>query len=214
MTPDERLNAALAADDPACAVLDLAQDLKAEGLTQVALYELFEAALEATDAGDPRHDALADTLDLIHGGPWVRGNALFEAELRDVAPSAQDLELVRQLVPHWYAWRRWAEELLCRVYSLERVEHIARTNRRGARHPIPGSNWTYRAHGVGVDVDRGINGGGIDFDFDKPDPDTWRLRLFAEKQLNAGNLPFDLYRPLLDDERRFEAASRQVLAGR
>ncbi len=68
----------------------------------------------------------------------------------------------------------------------------------------------YRTHGVGVDIDRGIRCGGIDFDFDKPNPDPWRLRLFAEKQLNAGNLPSEYVR-LVDDEERFELAAGVVL---
>jgi hypothetical protein len=47
-----------------------------------------------------------------------------------------------------------------------------------------------------VDIDRGLMSGGIDFDFDKQHPDPWRLKLFAEKQLNAGNIPWEDYRSL------------------
>ncbi|MFT3772613.1 MAG: hypothetical protein QM820_45055 [Minicystis sp.] len=63
-----------------------------------------------------------------------------------------------------------------------------------------------------MDIDRGLACGGIDFDFDKPAPDPWRLRRFAEKQLNAGTLPPLDYRRLTDDEERFERAAKMVLA--
>jgi hypothetical protein len=120
-----------------------------------------------------------------------------------------DIELVRALIPHWYATRKWAEELLCRVLGLENASDVLRPEHRG-RKAIPGSMWTYRTHGIGVDIDRGIRSGGIDFDFDKPDPDPWRLELFAEKQLNAGNLGPE-YLDLVDDEDRFKKAADAVL---
>ncbi len=123
--------------------------------------------------------------------------------------TAHDIELVRALLPHWFATRRWAEELLCRTLQLETAEDVLRPEYRGWRL-IPGSTWAYRTHGVGVDIDRGISSGGIDFDFDKPNPDPWRLRVFAEKQLNAGNLPWEYVR-LVDDEERFERAAIAVI---
>jgi hypothetical protein len=122
-----------------------------------------------------------------------------------------DEGLIRALIPHWYATRRWAEELLCRVLGLKSPNEVLQREHRG-RKVLAGSMWTYRTHGAGVDVDRGIRSGGIDFDFDKPDPDPWRLELFAEKQLNAGNLGPE-YAALIDDEDRFKNAAEAVLRG-
>lgn len=127
------------------------------------------------------------------------------------AVNTQDEDLIRLLLPQWYAWRRWAEELLCRSFALAAPEEILKRPGKGGVHAIPGTTWHYRAHGVGVDIDRGLVSGGIDFDFDKQDPDPWRLKLFAEKQLNAGNLPWGDYRSLLDDEERFTSAAMLVL---
>lgn len=127
-----------------------------------------------------------------------------------IVPDESDVELVRALVPHWHATRRWAEELLCRTLGLAKAEDVLLHEHRGTKL-IPGSLWTYRTHGVGVDLDRGLASGGIDFDFDKPEPDAWRLRIFAEKQLNAGHLPPLEYRRLIDDEDRFTRAAHTVL---
>jgi hypothetical protein len=57
-----------------------------------------------------------------------------------------------------------------------------------------------------VDITKPGNKGGIDFDFDKPEPDEWRLREFLIKQLNDGNLTKKIYRPLLQDKKRFSLA--------
>lgn len=68
------------------------------------------------------------------------------------------------------------------------------------------TTWFFRTHGIGVDVFRTWNVGGIDFDFDKVDPDPWRLGIFLEKQLNAGSLSFEKYGKLIDDEERLKIA--------
>lgn len=52
-------------------------------MTQRELYELFETALRRTEADSPRYDALADALDLIHGGPWAKGRALYPEPLSE-----------------------------------------------------------------------------------------------------------------------------------
>jgi hypothetical protein len=121
-----------------------------------------------------------------------------------------DVSLIRDLVPHWYSTRRWAEELLVRALGLTDAKDVLTTQHRG-RKPIPGSNWTYRTHGCGVDLFRTSGGGGIDFDFDKPNPDCWRLRLFAEKQWHVGNLP-QTYQHLIEDEDRFDKLAAAVIA--
>lgn len=63
------------------AVLALARSLKDEGLGQVALYVLFQTQLQQTDDEGMRYDALTDTMDLIWGGGWAKGQALFNEEL-------------------------------------------------------------------------------------------------------------------------------------
>jgi hypothetical protein len=62
-----------------------------------------------------------------------------------------------------------------------------------------------------VDVFKTPDVGGIDFDFDKPNPDLWRLRIFIERQVNDGNLSYDSYRELLDDEALMKDAISKVL---
>jgi hypothetical protein len=121
-----------------------------------------------------------------------------------------DETLIRQLIPLWRAYRQWANTLLESCLGLERAEDILEHSHRG-RKSIPGTNWIYRTHGVGVDIYRTETAGGIDFDFNKLEPDTWRLRIFAEKQFNDGNLCYESYRNLIDDEERFIAAAKAVL---
>ncbi|MDX2441901.1 MAG: hypothetical protein QNK40_15305 [Desulfobacterales bacterium] len=110
-----------------------------------------------------------------------------------------NLEKIKKLIPLWYAQKAWAEELLVRAFNLEKPQDILQSEYRG-RKSIPGTNWMYVTHGVGVDLYRTADVGGIDFDFDKPDPDEWRLRIFFEKQYNEGNLPLAEYRELYEDE--------------
>ena len=123
---------------------------------------------------------------------------------------SHDEEQVRLVMPHWYAMRAWAESVLCSTLGLKEVKDLFLSPGKGDTHPIPGSTFSYSAHGVGVNVDRGVDGGGIDFDFDQKIPDAHRLHRFCIKQLNAGNLPIT-YRELLDDYDRFVSAARAVL---
>ena len=85
MTPSQRLQAALQSDSPAQAVLALARMLRDEGMPQVALYRLYLDALqrhnEKASDNDTLYDALADTMDLIWGGGWAKGHALFDQAL-------------------------------------------------------------------------------------------------------------------------------------
>jgi hypothetical protein len=85
-----RFEAALADPQPAAALNTLARSLKAEGVTQATLYHLFTEYQIKTDGHDPRYDAIVDNLDLIWGGPWAKGGALFDHALTDadVRPSA------------------------------------------------------------------------------------------------------------------------------
>jgi len=122
-----------------------------------------------------------------------------------------NLEKIEKIIPLWYAHRAWAEELLVRVFQLEAAQDIWGRDFRGQKS-IPGTNWIYRNHGIGVDIYRTADVGGIDFDFDKPDPDEWRLRIFFEKQYNEGNLPLNEYRELYEDEGLLQCFVAQALA--
>lgn len=79
----KRLEEALGARDPAAAVHELARALRTEGMGQTPMYRLFSEQHRRISADDPRYDAIADTMDLIWGGPWATGAALFDEELTD-----------------------------------------------------------------------------------------------------------------------------------
>lgn len=121
-----------------------------------------------------------------------------------------NLDKIRKIIPLWYAQKAWAEELLKRSFGLTHADEILQSEHRG-RKAIPGTNWMYVTHGVGVDIYRTADVGGIDFDFDKPDPDDWRLRIFFEKQYNEGNLPLAEYRELYEDEGLLQCFVKQAL---
>ncbi len=121
-----------------------------------------------------------------------------------------DVELIKKIIPLWYAQYAWAEELLKRSFSLEKAEDILSNEYRGFKE-IPGTNWMYRTHGVGVDISRTAEVGGIDLDFDKPDPDKWRLRILFERPYNEGNIPLGEYRHLFEDEELLKEAIKGAL---
>lgn len=119
--------------------------------------------------------------------------------------------LVRAAIPLWYAQMAWAKELIARSFKLGRAEDILSPKFRGLK-AIPGTAWYIRTHGVGVDVFKTPEVGGIDFDFDKPDPDPWRMNIFIERQVNDGNLAYELYHELLDDEELMKKAIADALS--
>ena len=123
---------------------------------------------------------------------------------------AMSTDPVKAAIPLWYAQRAWAQELIMRSFGLQRAEDVLLREFRGVR-AVPGTVWFIRAHGIGVDVFKTPDVGGIDFDFDKPDPDPWRMTIFIERQVNDGNLPYELYRELLDDEDRMKQAIEAAL---
>ncbi len=118
----------------------------------------------------------------------------------------EDVQLLRNVIPLWHAEMAWAKELLKRAFKLNDAQEIMRAAPRAVEQKIPGTSWFLKTHGIGVDVYRTHDVGGIDFDFDKVDPDAWRLRTFLEKQVNDGSLSFETYRHLIDDEERLQAA--------
>lgn len=115
-------------------------------------------------------------------------------------------QLIKNLIPLWYATRLWAEDLLRRTIGIENPIEILAPENRGKK-AICGTNWVYCTHGVGVNIYKTEDAGGIDFDFNKPDPDPWRLKIFFRRQYNDGNLNYDLYRDFFEDE---ELLNREI----
>jgi hypothetical protein len=76
----DQFEEALASPEPTRALHELAQAFKAAGMGQVAMLRVFSEFQQQLDGDDPRYDAVVDTMDLIWGGPWARGHALFETE--------------------------------------------------------------------------------------------------------------------------------------
>jgi len=122
-----------------------------------------------------------------------------------------DVNPIKAAIPLWYAQVAWAKELITRSFGLEKAEDILLREYRGNRI-IPGTAWYMRTHGIGVDVYKTLDTGGIDFDFDKPEPDTWRMQIFIQRQVNDGNLPFEPYRELLGDDALMGKAVAQALS--
>ena len=86
MLPEtERLANAINGPDPTSAVPALARALRAEGMSQREMYRLFVEQQQRLAGDHPGHDAVVDALDLIWGGPWAKGRALFDVELTDVS---------------------------------------------------------------------------------------------------------------------------------
>jgi hypothetical protein len=75
-----RFRAALAMK-PYPKLRDFAAELRAEGVDQITMYRLFVEFQLATENDDRLFDAILDILDLIWGGPWAKGGALFDREL-------------------------------------------------------------------------------------------------------------------------------------
>lgn len=123
----------------------------------------------------------------------------------------KDTDLIEMLVDQWRVERDWAEKLLVATLGLDSAEEVLQRRFRG-KHIIPGTEWSYRTHGYGVDITKEGNRGGIDFDFNRPEPDAWRLRVFLVKQYNDGALTKKHFRPLLQDQQRWDAAVSKVLS--
>ena len=119
-------------------------------------------------------------------------------------------ELIKSVLPLWYAELAWAKELIKQGFELSKAEDILEHKNRGFRK-VPGTSWYIRTHGIGVDVFKTPEVGGIDFDFDKPDPDSWRLKIFIERQINDGTLSYELYQNLIEDDDLIDAVINEVL---
>ena len=126
--------------------------------------------------------------------------------------SNSHIELVKQAIPLWYANVAWGKELIVRAFGLKDPQDILSGGHRHLQ-AIPNTCWFVRPHGIGVDIFKSPDVGGIDFDFDKPDPDEWRLALFIERQVNDGQLSYAAYRELIDDDQLFKQAVSGALHG-
>lgn len=67
--------------------------------------------------------------------------------------------------------------------------------------------------GIGIYTFKASDVVGIDFDFDKPDQDEWRLALFIERPVNDGQLSHVAYRELIDDEQLLKRTVLVALNG-
>ena len=123
----------------------------------------------------------------------------------------KDEDLIKSLIPLWHGSMAWAKEVLVRAYGLNEANDILKQKYRGL-HQIPNTNWFYRTHGIGVDIFKTPEVGGIDFDFGRDEPDKWRLKTFFEKQFNDGQLPYADFMHLSDDEELLEEVIKKVLA--
>lgn len=77
----QRFEMALASNDPTTALHELAKMLKAEGMAQVAMYRLFAEFQQKINGDDPRYDAIVGNMELVWGGGWAKGRALYDTEL-------------------------------------------------------------------------------------------------------------------------------------
>jgi hypothetical protein len=115
---------------------------------------------------------------------------------------------VQHLIADWISHRDAAAALLVDQLNLESPRDVLRREHRG-RHDLEQTGWSYRTHGIGVDVSRTNGHGGIDFDFSTTDgqlfapPDFWRLILFAKRSVHDRTIDSDKYRPIIDDAERY-----------
>lgn len=113
----------------------------------------------------PANQALGHRPGLRNAPLRVKGGSRYVRKIQ----MTKNQELIKNLIPLWYATRLWAEDLLRRYLDLADAVDILKPENRGKK-PISGTNWMYRTHGVGVDIYKTEEVGGIDFDFDKPNP--------------------------------------------
>ena len=78
-----RFERALCSADPSEELYQLAVTLRDEGVSQIDLYLLYERFNEVDHCDESKTDAILDTMDLIWGGGWAKGSALYPHELTD-----------------------------------------------------------------------------------------------------------------------------------
>jgi hypothetical protein len=125
--------------------------------------------------------------------------------------NATDSQHVIQLVGRWRERRSWAERLLKERLGLTDLLGIFALG-RAVERDVPGTDWRYQTHGIGVSIHRPPEQtGGIDFDLNAPHPDAWRLREFARRQVDDGELAPAVYEGVFSDLLRLEPALAEVL---
>ncbi len=78
-----RFQKALGSQTPRESLGRLVVELREEGVSQIRVYFLFESFQKKTSGDDPRYDAIVDTMDEIHGGPWAKAGGFFPTTLTD-----------------------------------------------------------------------------------------------------------------------------------
>ena len=80
---DEKLKEILEGNNVKDQLMDFAERLRDSGMAQIELYNIFIRPFKTMYADDPRYDYLADTLELIYGGPWAKGHGLYNSQLNE-----------------------------------------------------------------------------------------------------------------------------------
>jgi hypothetical protein len=119
---------------------------------------------------------------------------------------------VKAAIPLGYAQIAWAKEFIVRSFGLQRADDIISRELCGVS-AILGTLWFIRTYVIGVYIFNTRDLGSIDLDFDKPDPDPWRMQIFIERRVNHGNLPYEPYRELINDEGRMKQTIESALSG-
>jgi len=124
----------------------------------------------------------------------------------DVAKKS-DIALMKNIIPLWHAQKQWGEVLLKTSLGLKKAEDILTSFEYREDHEVPGTKWIFRPSGKGVDIFDSNNKGGINFDFDKPNPCIWRLGIFFKRQYNDDKISHDLYYHIYHNQDILKAAS-------
>lgn len=111
--------------------------------------------------------------------------------------------------------RNWAAHLLVKKLALNEPRDILQYKNLGHQQ-IPGTQWSYFVHAIGVAVIQNHSAYRIDFDFSALvhieskgtpyhciDSNIWHIHTFTEYALRAKQLPHDPYHALLSDKERF-----------
>ena len=77
----QRFEKALNSNDSSNSLWELAHGLRDEGLSQIELYLLYDHYHQLTDSEDAKYDAIIDSMDIIWGGGWAKGQELYTHEL-------------------------------------------------------------------------------------------------------------------------------------
>lgn len=83
LTHQQRFDQALGEPQPSQGLYQLVADLRDEGVAQIDVYSLFAINQEKISGDDPLYDAVVDTMDEIHGGPWAKRGGLFPTVLTE-----------------------------------------------------------------------------------------------------------------------------------